>query len=59
MVDKEGKSKQNVLEEDITTPISTKQKIDAVNKTEKSQAFNKTLDTPKANKTDTVKSLDK
>ena len=33
-----------------------KKKIDTVNKTEKSQASNKTVDTPKSNKTDKVKS---
>ena len=33
--------------------------MDTVNKTEKSQAPNKTVDTTKSNKTDTVKSLDK
>ena len=42
MVDKEGKSKQNVVEEVVTPPISEKKKIDIVNKTEKSQASNKT-----------------
>ena len=36
-----------------------KNKIDTVNKTEKSQASNKTLDKPKSNKNDTVKPLDK
>ena len=59
MVDKEGKPKQNVVEEAITPPISTKKKIDTVNKTDKSQSSNKTVDTPKTNKTNTVKSLDK
>ena len=37
----------------------TKKKIDTVNKTEKSQASKKTVDTPKINKTDTVYLLDK
>ena len=55
MFDKEGKSKQNVVEEAITPPISAKRKIDTVNKTEKSQASNKTVDTPISNKNDTVK----
>ena len=32
--------------------------MDTVNKTEKSKAYNKTVDPPKSNKTDTVKSLD-
>ena len=57
MVDKESKSKQNVVEEAITSPISEKKKIDTVNKIDKSQASNETVDTPKTNKTDTVKSL--
>ena len=34
-------------------------KIDTVNKTEKSQASNQTVDAPKIHKTYTVKSLDK
>ena len=59
MVDKQGKSKQNVVEEAITPPIWSKKKIDSVNKTDKSQASNKTVDTPKNDKPDTVKSLDK
>ena len=33
--EKKGKSKQNVVEEDISTPISEKKKIYTVNKTEK------------------------
>ena len=45
--------------ESITPPISTKRKIDTVNKIGKSQASNKKVDTPKRNKTDTVKLLDK
>ena len=57
IVDKEGKPKTNVVEEAITPPISSKNKIDTVNKTEKSRAFNRTVYTPKINKTDTVKSL--
>ena len=39
MVDKEGKTKQKVVEEAITPPISAKQ-IDTVNKIDKSQASN-------------------
>ena len=46
------------MEEAITPPIS-KKKIDIVTKTDKSQAPNKTVYTPKRNKTDTVESLDK
>ena len=47
------------MEEAITPPISEKKKIGTVKKTEKSQASNKTVDTPKINKTNTVKSIDK
>ena len=47
------------MEEAITPPILAKKKIYTVNKIEKSQACNKTVDSPKSNKTDTVKSLDK
>ena len=47
MIDRERKLKQNVVEESITPPISTKKKIDTVNKREKAQASNKTVDTPK------------
>ena len=36
-VDKKGKSEQNMVEETNTSPISEKKKIDAVDKTEKSQ----------------------
>ena len=36
-------------------PISSRKKIYTVNKTEKSQAPNKTVDTTKINKTDTAK----
>ena len=59
MDDKEGKSRQNVVEEAMTPPISSKKEIDTVNKTEKSQAANNTEDKPKRNKTNTIKSLDK
>ena len=59
IVKKGGKSKQHFVEESITTPISEKNNIDTVNKTEKSKASNKRVDAPKRNKTDTVKSLDK
>ena len=52
-------NQKNVVEESITPPISVKNKIDTFNKTDKPQASNKTVDTPKSNKTDTVKSLDK
>ena len=54
MVEKKEK-KPNVAKESITTPISGKKKIDTVNKTEKSQASNKTVDTPRIK----VKSIDK
>ena len=45
--------------EAITPTISEKKKIDTVNKTEKSQAPNKIVDTLKSNKIDNVKSIDK
>ena len=47
------------MEESITPPFPEKYKTDTVKKTEKSQASNKTVHTPKINKTHTVKSLDK
>ena len=47
------------MTEYITPPISEKNNIDAVKKTEKSQASNKTVDTPRRNKTDKVKPIDK
>ena len=47
------------MEEAITRPISAKEKFDTVSKTEKSKSSNKTVDTPKINKTETVKSLDR
>ena len=47
-----------MLKEAITTPIS-KEKIDIVNKTDKSQASNKKVDTSSRNKSDKGKSLDK
>ena len=47
------------MEEAINPPISEENRIDTVNKIEKSQASNKTVDTPKKHKTYTVKSLDK
>ena len=49
------KGGKNVVDEAITTPIPTKNKINTVKKTEKSQASNKTVDTPKKHKTYTVK----
>ena len=45
------------MEEDITPTISAKQKIYTAKKTERSKASNKTVYTPKINKTDTVTSL--
>ena len=50
--------KHNVVKEAITPPIA-KNNIKTVNKTEKSQASNKTVDTSSSNKSDKVKSLDK
>ena len=58
MVDKKKEKKPNVVKESITPPISGK-KNDTVNITEKPQASNKTVDTPRRNKTDKVKSIDK
>ena len=63
MVVKEGntdmRSKHNMVKEAITPPIA-KKKIDEVNKTEKSQASNKTtVDKSSSNKSDKGKSLDK
>ena len=51
MVDKNIKTKPNVVEEAITPPISEKNKIDKVNKTKRSQASNKTVNTHRNNKT--------
>ena len=48
-----------MVKEAITPPISAKKKIGTVNKTEKSQASNKTVYTPRGNQTDKVKSIDK
>ena len=55
-VNKKRKTKPNVVWKAITYLISEKNKIDTVNKTEKSQAYNKIVDSPKINKNDTVKS---
>ena len=38
-------NQKNVVQESITPPISEKKKIETVNKTDISQAYNKTLDT--------------
>ena len=51
-------TKPNLVKEAITPPIA-KNNIDTVNKTDKSQASNKTVDTSSRNKSDKVKSLDK
>ena len=59
MLDKKRKTKPNVVKEAITPPNLAKKKIDTVNKTEKSQASNKTVDAPRGNKTYKVKSMDK
>ena len=53
------KTKPNFLEEAINSPISEKNNIDTVNKTEKSQSPNKAVDATKSNKTEKVKPLDK
>ena len=59
MVDKKSKTKPNLVKESITPPISTKNKIDKINKTERLQASNKTVYTPRSNKINKVKSLHK
>ena len=46
MVDKKRKTNPNLVREAITPPISERRKIDTFNKTDKSKAFNKTVDTP-------------
>ena len=51
-------TKPNVVSESITPPIE-KKKIDTVNKTEKSQASIKKLDTSSSNRSENGKSLDK
>ena len=43
MVNKETKTKPNVVKEAITPPISAKKKINTVNKTAKMQASNETV----------------
>ena len=48
-----------MAEEAITSTILAKKNIDTVNKTEKSQAFKKTVDTSKIDKTDIVKTIGK
>ena len=50
-------TKTNMVKESITPPIS-KHKVDTVNKTEKSQASKKTVDTSSSNKYGKGKSLD-
>ena len=54
--DKKMISKPNIVEESITSPISSKKNIDTVNKTEKSQTSQKTVPTSK-NKLDTLNSI--
>ena len=51
-------TKYNVVKEAITPPIA-KKKINKVNKTEKTQASNKTVDTSRSNKYYKGESLDK
>ena len=48
-----------MVKESITTPISEKKNIETVNKTEKPQASNKTVNKHRSNKTEKVKSIDK
>ena len=59
MFDEKMNTKPNVVEEAITPPILAKKKIDTVNKTDKSQASNKTVDISSRNKSEQGKSLDK
>ena len=49
------KTKPNVVKKAINPLISAKKKIDTVNKIDKSQASNKTVDTLRRNKTEKVK----
>ena len=46
-----------MVKEAINPPISAKRKIDKVKKTEKLQASNESVNTPRINKTDKVKSI--
>ena len=60
MLDKKRKTEHKMVKEVITPPISEKKKkIDTFNKREKSQTYNKTVYTPRSNKTDKVNSIDK
>ena len=47
------------MKEAVTPTISSKNNIDKFNKKEKSQASNKTVDTPQNNKTEKFQSIDK
>ena len=58
MVDKKRKTILFLVREAITPPISEKKKINTVNKTQKSQASNKKVDTLRSNKTEKVKLID-
>ena len=58
-VDKKGKSKQNVVEEAITSHISAKKNIDTINKTEKSQASKRTVPISKKLNPQVVRTVDK
>ena len=51
-VEKKCRTKPNVVKESISPPIASKEKIGRVNKKEKSQVSNKTIDKPRTNKTD-------
>ena len=50
---------KNLIKEANTYPISDKNNIDTVNRTEKSQTSTETVNTSKNNKTDTLNSIDK
>ena len=58
-VDKGDKSRENVVKEANTSPISAKNKIDTVNKTEKYKTPKETVDNYKNNKTDIFNTIDK
>ena len=56
--DNDTGTKTNAVKESITTPIARKN-IDTVNRIEKPQSSNKTVDKYSSNKSDKAKSLDK
>ena len=58
-VEKKGISKQNMVEEANTSPISENNNIDTFDKREKSQTLKKTFPKSKTNKPNTLNSIDK